>query len=153
MSADGNASGTGNPSREDKSNKSGSSGDSGAQSVPKTAFKANTLVKWKKLALSPGVVGGAGARSPGPRTPSLLQAAAKLTHQVSDVFSSPEGFTGPCSQNDSGYIGKLEISKIKKPSCFVRLIPSYIGQSLRVLLAESWKNLTFPPFAQFSHTC
>ncbi len=34
--------------------------------------------------------------------------------------------TGPCSNNDSCYIGKLEISKIKKPSCFVRLIPRYI---------------------------
>ncbi len=29
---------------------------------------------------------------------------------------------GPCSNNYSGYIGKLEISKIKKPSCFVKLI-------------------------------
>ena len=29
--------------------------------------------------------------------------------------------TGPCSNNDSRYIGKLEISKIKKPSCCVRL--------------------------------
>ncbi len=36
--------------------------------------------------------------------------------------------TGPCSRNDSGYVGKLEISKIKKPSCFVKLIPRYIQE-------------------------
>ena len=57
--------------------------------------------------------------------------------------------TGPCSKDDSCYIRKLEISKIKKPSCFVRLIPRYI----QVLSAESWKNVTFFPFPQFSHIC
>ncbi len=36
--------------------------------------------------------------------------------------------TGPCSKNDSGYIGKLEILKIKKPSCFDILIPRYIQE-------------------------
>ncbi len=46
------------------------------------------------------------------------------------AFSVRQMLTGPCSKNDSGYIGKLEISKIKKPSYFVRLIPRYIQENL-----------------------
>ncbi len=37
---------------------------------------------------------------------------------------SPIDLTGPCSKNESGYTGKLEISKIKKPSSFNK---GYVG--------------------------
>ncbi len=83
---------TSNAIKSDSSDQSGSgvdksSGDKdgqtskSAQSVPKTAFKANTLVKWKKLALDAGAAAGGGSNRV-PRAPSILQAAKKLSHQV-----------------------------------------------------------------------
>ena len=51
---------------------------------------------------------------------------SSITHTLSvSVLPVPDNLTGPCSNNDSGYIGKFEISQIKKPFCFVRLIPIY----------------------------
>ncbi len=90
-----------------------------------------------------------------PDCPKLCSHCSSLQTKV---VLSYELLTGPCSKNDSCYIGKLEISNIKKPSCFVRLIPRYIQGNLpngfiRVLSAESWKNLTFFPFPQFSRIC
>ncbi len=139
------------------------------------AKKEQRAKNWKEQGARGEIVKEAGSMDPPPNRGSLmcLLAVLSLWHPPHVVGLQ---FTEPCSKNDSRYIRKLEISNIKNPSCFVRLIPRYIQENLpngfkkfgplykkkvvaffswiciRVLSAESWKNLTFFPISTtFSH--